>query len=372
MSDAFQAALETWPRDGVPAKPEAWLLTAARRRLIDGARHARVQADAVPDLLVLTEEAQVMATAEDRFPDERLRLLFVCAHPAIAANVRTPLMLQVVLGLDAARIASAMLVQPAAMGQRLSRAKTKIRDAGIAFEVPDTAALPERLDAVLEAIYAAYGSGWDDLAGADPRRKGLAVEVLDLGRMLLQLLPAEPEAHGLLALMLHCEARREARRDAAGAYVPLQEQDTAHWSRALIAEAERHLAIAARAGVMGRFQLEAAIQSAHAQRAISGRTDWETVALLYAGLVRFAPTIGAQVGYAAALAEARGAAAGWAQLQAIPTAAAASYQPYWAVAAHLLARLDRRADAQAAYARAMGLCEDPALREFLAARAQQA
>lgn len=370
LADAYAAALETWPQRGVPARPEAWLLTTARRRLIDGARHARVQADAVPALLALTEEAQEMAITEDRFPDERLRLLFVCAHPAIAANVRTPLMLQVVLGLDAARIASAMLVQPAAMGQRLSRAKTKIRDAGIAFDVPDSAALPERLDAVLEAIYAAYGSGWDDLAGADPRRKGLATEALDLGRMLLQLLPGQPEVLGLLALMLHCEARRAARRDAAGAYVPLQQQDTARWSRALIAEAEQHLAIAARAGVMGRFQLEAAIQSAHAQRASSGRTDWETVALLYAGLVRFAPTIGAQVGYAAALAEARGAAAGWAQLQTMPADVVASYQPYWAVAAHLLARLDRRADAQAAYARAMGLCKDPALREFLAAQAQ--
>jgi len=370
LADAYAAALETWPQRGVPARPEAWLLTAARRRLIDGARHARVQADAVPALLALTEEAQEMAITEDRFPDERLRLLFVCAHPAIAANVRTPLMLQVVLGLDAARIASAMLVQPAAMGQRLSRAKTKIRDAGIAFETPDATALPERLDAVLEAIYAAYGSGWDDLAGADPRRKGLAVEALDLGRMLLQLLPGEPEARGLLALMLHCEARRAARRDAAGAYVPLQEQDTARWSREFIAEAERHLAIAARVGVMGRFQLEAAIQSAHAQRASSGRTDWETVALLYAGLVRFAPTVGAQVGYAAAIAEARGAAAGWAQLQAMPADVVASYQPYWAVAAHLLARLDRRAEAQAAYARAMGLCEDSALREFLAAQAQ--
>lgn len=370
LADAYAAALETWPQRGVPEKPEAWLLTAARRRLIDGARHARVQADAVPALLALTNEAQEMVLTEDRFPDERLRLLFVCAHPAIAAAVRTPLMLQVVLGLDAARIASAMLVQPAAMGQRLSRAKAKIRDAGIAFEVPDTAALPERLDAVLEAIYAAYGSGWDDPAGADPRRDGLAAEALDLGRLLLRWLPAEPEAHGLLALMLHCEARRSARRNAAGAYVPLQEQDTTRWSRGLIAEAERHLGGAARAGVMGRFQLEAAIQSVHAQRAVSGRTDWEAIALLYAGLVRFAPTVGAQVGHAAALAEARDAAAGWAQLQAIPAAAVAGYQPYWAVAAHLLARLARRAEAQAAYARAIGLCEDPALRAFLAAQAR--
>ena len=180
LADAFLAALETWPRTGVPHKPEAWLLTAARRRLIDGSRHARVEAGALPALLAAADDAHAAAGADTVFPDERLKLLFICAHPAIDAAVRTPLMLQTVLGLDAARIASAFLVKPATMGQRLSRAKAKIRDAGIRIDLPDALDLPPRLDAVLEAIYAAYGAGWDDLAGADPRRRGLTSEAIEL------------------------------------------------------------------------------------------------------------------------------------------------------------------------------------------------
>lgn len=369
LGDALRIALETWPRQGTPSNPEAWLLTAARRRLIDEARHRRVRDDAVPVILAIADEMEQEATTGSPFPDERLKLLFVCAHPAIDAAARTPLMLQVVLGLDAARIASAFLVRPTAMGQRLTRAKAKIADAGIAFELPAAEALPERLDAVLEAIYAAYGSGWDDVAGADPRRKGLAVEAIELGRLLVRLVPKEAEARGLLALMLHCEARRPARRGSDGAYVPLEEQDVTLWSAELIEEAEHELTLAARAGAVGRFQLEAAIQSAHAERKRGGRLDWEAVALLYEGVVHVAPTQGALVGRAAAVAEARGAAAGLALLQAIPSDGTASYQPYWALAAHLFARLGRSEEARNAYEKAIGLCEDPAVRAFLAARA---
>jgi predicted RNA polymerase sigma factor len=372
LADAFRAALETWSSAGVPEKPEAWLLTAARRRLIDDARHAQVHANSVPDLLAVTEEAQDVANTSAVFPDERLKLLFICAHPAIDAAARTPLMLQTVLKLSASRIASAFLVQPAAMGQRLSRAKTKIRDAGIRFELPEAHELPPRLDAVLEAIYAAYGSGWDDVAGADLRRKGLAVEAIDLGRLLLRFMPGEPEAAGLLALMLHCEARREARRTVKGAYVPLSEQDVALWSMPMIEEAERLLIAAERAGRIGRFQLEAAIQSVHARRALTGHTDWEAIALLYEGLVRVATTIGALTGRAAAVAEARDAVTGWALLQAIPAVSVKTYQPYWAVAAHLLMRMERFDESSAAYTRAIGLCEDPAMREFLERRRLQA
>jgi len=368
LADAFLAALETWPRTRVPDKPEAWLLTTARRRLIDGTRHARVEAGALPALLAAADEAQAVASTDAVFPDERLKLLFICAHPAIDAAVRTPLMLQTVLGLDAARIASAFLVKPATMGQRLSRAKAKIRDAGIRFELPDAADLPPRLDAVLEAIYAAYGSGWDDVAGADPRRRGLASDAIELGRLLRHLMPGESEVQGLLALMLHCEARREARRTAAGAYVPLSEQDSTHWSRPMIEEAEQLLTEAAQAGRPGRFQLEAAIQSVHAQRAVTGVTDWEAVALLYEGVVRVAPTIGALVGRAAAVAEACDAVKAWALLEEIPAEAIERYQPYWAVVAHLLTRLERPGEAAAAYDRAIGLCEDPATREYLAQR----
>src|SRR5579883_146222 len=270
LADAFRAALENWPRSGVPEKPEAWLLTAARRRLLDGIRHARVQGEAVPTLLAVADEAQEGAAAGVEFPDERLKLLFVCAHPAIDIAARTPLMLQTVLGLDAARIASAFLVQPSAMGQRLTRAKAKIRASGLGFELPEPKQLPERLDSVLEAIYAAYGSGWDDVAGADARRKGLAAEAISLGRLLVQLMPEEPEAKGLLALMLHCEARRNARRTNTGEYVPLLGQDARLWSKAMMEEAEHWLREASRTKRYGRFQFEAAIQSAHAQRAHTG------------------------------------------------------------------------------------------------------
>ena len=365
LAEAFHAALEHWPCDGVPAQPEAWLLTAARRRLIDASRRAQVRRDALPALLAAADAAEEQAMPDLAFPDERLKLLFVCAHPAITRDVHTPLMLQTVLGLDAARIASAFLVKPATMGQRLSRAKAKIRDAGIAFELPLAGDLPARLGAVLEAIYAAYGSGWDDVAGADPRRRGLAGEAVALGRTLLQLLPAEPEVRGLLALMLYCESRRDARRDEGGAYVPLSRQDTARWSRPLIAEADRLLQAAQRAGRLGRFQLEAAIQAVHARRAVSGVTDWEALALLYEGLARAAPGIGALVGRAAAVAEARDAEHGWALLQAIPAEAVRDYQPWWALAAHLLARMQSHDEADAARERAIGLCEDPAMRTFL-------
>ena len=365
LGDALQSALENWPREGTPANPEAWLLTAARRRLIDEARHLRVRDGAAPALLAIAQEVQQEVSAGSTFPDERLKLLFVCAHPAIDATARTPLMLQIVLGLDAARIASAFLVRPTAMGQRLSRAKAKIADAGIELELPAAEALPERLDAVLDAIYAAYGSGWDDVTGSDPRRKGLAVEAIELGRLLVRLVPGVAEVRGLLALMLHCEARRAARRSADGAYVPLERQDVTLWSEPLIEEAEQHLALAARMGAIGRFQLEAAIQSAHAGRKHTGPTDWEAVALLYEGLVRIAPTQGALVGRAAAVAEARGAPEGLALLRAISTEAALNYQPYWALTAHLLTRLGRGEEAQSAYQTALGLSEDPAVRAFL-------
>jgi RNA polymerase sigma-70 factor (ECF subfamily) len=368
LAEAFQAALVNWPKTGVPEKPEAWLLVTARRRLIDAARHARVQAEAVPSLLAAADEAQEMTESDLAFPDERLKLLFVCAHPAIDPNVHTPLMLQTVLGLDAARIAAAFLVQPAAMGQRLTRAKAKIRDARVAFELPCAAELPQRLDAVLGAIYAAYGTGWEDIKGADRRHDSLAQEAIELGRVLLQMMPNEPEVKGLLALMLHCAARFAARRSANGKYVPLTEQDTALWSRPLIAEAEELLWAAERTGRIGRYQLEAAIQSAHAERAWTGRTDWEAIALLYEGLVGLAPGIGALVSRAAAVAEARGAAMAWPLLQMIPAEAVASYQPYWALTAHLLKRMGQTTQSADAYRRAVGLSEDSALRAFLTAQ----
>ncbi len=366
LAEALRVALEVWPQRGVPDHPEAWLLTAARRNLLHAARHARVRRD--PAVLALFGDEPVDPGPPPALPDDRLKLLFVCAHPDIDPLVRTPLMLQVVLGLDAARIASAFLVSPAAMSQRLVRAKTRIREAGLRFEEPEAAELPARLDAVLEGIYAAYGSAWEDVAGADARHAGLAEEAIWLARIVVAALPRAAEARGLLALVLHCEARRGARRDDDGRFVPLTAQDGTRWSGPLLQEAERELALAARSGVPGRFQLEAAIQSAHAQRARTGVTPWEAIALLYEGLLRLAPTVGAAVGRAAAVAEARGPAAGLALLESIDAPGLERYQPWWALRAHLLAALGRPDEARAAYERAAGLAEDPAVRDFLLLR----
>jgi predicted RNA polymerase sigma factor len=367
LSNALIAALTTWPRDGVPQNPEAWLLTAARHSLIDLIRHQKVAVASEPTLLLLRDDPKE-ASLSAEFPDERLKLLFVCAHPAIDPAMHTPLMLQAVLGLDAARIAQAFLVSPTTMGQRLVRAKTKIRDGGIQFEVPQERELPQRLDAVLEAIYAAFGIGWDGVAGVDQRGRDLAEEAIWLGRLLLQLMPKEAEVRGLLALMLHCEARRRARRGPDGRYIPLSEQDSRQWSLPFIEEAERHLAEAASHGRTGRFQLEAAIQSVHAERARSGRTEWAAITLFYEQLIRISPTLGTRTGYAAAVGEAKGPEAGLAVLGGIDLDALSNYQPYWAVRAHLLQRLGKTSEAAQAFDRAIGLAEDPAVRQFLLQR----
>ncbi len=367
LSEALVAALAAWPRDGVPQNPEAWLLTTARRSFIDLVRHQQVAVASEPTLLLLREESKDVSLST-AFPDERLKLLFVCAHPAIDPAMHTPLMLQTVLGLDAARIAHAFLVSPTTMGQRLVRAKTKIRDGGIQFEVPQEHELPPRLDAVLEAIYAAFGIGWDDMTGADQRGRDLAEEAIWLARVLLQLMPKEAEVRGLLALMLHCEARRAARRGPDGRYVPLSEQDSQQWSLPLIEEAERHLAEASSRGRTGRFQLEAAIQSVHADRARSGRTEWAAIMLFYEQLIRISPTLGTRTGYAAAVAEAKGPEAGLAVLGTIDLGSVSGYQPYWAVRAHLLQRLGKTSEAADAFDRAIGLAEDPAVRQFLLQR----
>jgi predicted RNA polymerase sigma factor len=367
LSEALLKALTVWPRDGVPQNPEAWLLTTARNSVIDFFRRQRVVLESEPNLLLLTQNS-AGDPLNTNYPDERLKLLFVCAHPAIDPAMHTPLMLQAVLGLDAVRISGAFLVSPKTMGQRLVRAKTKIRDGGIRFEVPEQRELPQRLDAVLEAIYAAFGIGWDDMAGADQRGRGLAEEAIWLARVLLQQMPGDAETQGLLALMLHCEARRAARRDQGGHYVPLSEQDPKLWSLPLIEEAEHYLAEASKCARPGRFQLEAAIQSVHAERARGQRVDWNAIVQFYAQLIRISPTIGRQTGYAAALAEANGPEKGLAVLDAVDWDIVSAYQPYWAVRAHLLQRLGRSAAASEAYDRAIGLAEDSAIREFLLQR----
>jgi RNA polymerase sigma-70 factor, ECF subfamily len=366
LADAFAAALTAWPRTGAPDNPEGWLFAAARRKLIDAARRARTAAEGEGRLALAVEEMEAK-TASAAFPDRRLELLFACAHPEIDAAARTPLMLQTVLGLSAERIAAAFLVAPAAMSQRLVRAKRRIAEAQIPFETPPPSEWSARLDAVLQAIYAAYAEGWADAAGADPDRVALAEEAIWLARVLAAQLPQEPEALGLLALLLHLEARRPARR-VEGRFTPIEEQDVSLWRAEMQGEAELLLMRAALADRMGRFQLEAAIQSAHTARRASGEADWDAIVLLYDGLLSIIPSGVVRLNRVAAIARRDGPGVGLAALNALDAPALRSYQPYWALRADLLAKLGRADEARAAYDEAIARERDPAVIRFLSER----
>ena len=368
LSEAFAAALTDWPLQGTPANPEAWLLTVARRKAIDVARRRRSGDMASAQLQILADGAHA-ALVEDALPDHRLGLLFACAHPAIDAGIRAPLMLQAVLGLDAKRIASAFLVAPATMGKRLVRAKDKIREAGIPFRVPERDELPSRLEAVLDAIYAAFTEGWTDADGTDVVRSDLTGEAIFLARLVAELLPQEAEALGLLALLLHAQARRNARRDAQGDYVALAEQDPAQWDASMIDEAEMLLLHASTLGSIGRFQLEAAVQSAHVHGCRTGHTDWAALVRLYDALILLTGSPVVAINRSLAIAQLRGADAA---LAAMPSPSTdprlTDYQPYWAARAELLARTGALIDASHAYDLAIGLERDPAVRRFLQQR----
>lgn len=368
LAEAFARALDIWPTQGVPANPDAWLMVAARNRLHDGARARKTREQAALSLLVLapTESEDLPV-----IPDKRLELMFVCGHPAIDPAARTPLMLQTVLGLTAERIASSFLVSPEAMGRRLSRAKARIKDTGIAFEVPEEYELGERMDDVLEAIYAAYGQGWDSAGSDDQTRKGLTEEAIWLARVLVELRPESPEALGLLALMLFCESRSAARR-VEGRYVPLAEQGMTLWNLSMAREAEDRLRTAGGFKQPGRFQLEAAIQSALVQSRLTGADLRLPVWTLHGLLAQKAPTIGNLVGLAAATAEMHGPEAGLRELAQLPEAMTGDYQPFWALKAQLLQRLgtDRHA-ITTAFSRAIGLTEDSAVRAYLIGKSTQ-
>ena len=366
LSDAFATALSDWPQKGCPANPEAWLLTVARRKFLDVARGRRRSEAASDELERMAEGLEAAAANDAEIPDQRLGLMFACAHPAIDAGVRAPLMLQAVLGLDAARIASAFLVSPATMGQRLVRAKQKIRQAGISLRIPDREELRERLNPVLDAIYAAFAEGWVDAAGTDVARRELAGEAIYLCRLVTELLPSEPEALGLLALMLYAEARRGARRDAEGEYVPLAVQDPATWDAQMIDEAEALLTRASKFGVLGRYQLESAIQSAHVARRVTGHANWMEVAQLYDALLTLTHSPIAAINRALAVAELNGAGAGLDAIEELNSdPRLAEYQPWWAARADLLARTGLHDEAREAYDIAIGLERDESVRRFL-------
>lgn len=363
LSDAFLAALRTWPANGIPERPTSWLLTAARRSLIGGARHADVVRRNNPTLALLADERA--ETTADHFGDRRVALMFTCAHPAIDPSMHAPLMLQSVLGLDANRIAAAYLIAPTSLGQRLVRAKQKIRDARIPFVVPERNELRGRVGAVLDAIYAAYGTGWDDPLGTDDKRHGLTEEAIRLVELVCELLPENAEAHGLAALLLHSDARSDARRTDAGGFVPLVEQDVSRWSRVQIQRAEEHLQQALRLNDLGAYQLQGAIQSVHNRRALTGSTDWVAIRTLYDGLAAIAPSIGVEIARAAAMLEADGPDAALAALDAQDRSRVESYQPYWVVRAEALRRLNRTDLASEAVTRAIELTTDDSVRTHL-------
>ena len=368
LSEAFASALADWPLNGCPSNPEAWLLTVARRKTIDVFRRRRSGEIATEQLQVMAEGMDPAAT-DAEILDRRLALMFVCAHPAIDAGIRAPLILQVVLGLDAKTIASAFLMSPAAMGKRLVRAKDKIRQAGIPFSVPEREELPGRLDTVVDAIYAAFTEGWSDPGGTDVVRRDLTEEALFLARLVAELLPEQPEALGLLALMLHAEARRRARRNAQGEYVPLADQDPAFWDWQMISEAEALLLRASALGSIGRYQLEGALQSAHVDRCRTGHANWAAVVELYDALLALSASPVVAINRALAVAEIHGASFALDALQEVAAdVRLAEYQPYWAARAELLARTGAHDEARHAYEIAIGLECDPSVRRFLQQR----
>jgi RNA polymerase sigma-70 factor, ECF subfamily len=373
LADAFERALRTWPDRGVPDRPDAWLLTVARNRQRDvwksAAHRTAVPWDASVEHRATTDP--VDALDPDALGDKRLELLLVCAHPAIAPSVRTPLMLQTALGFDAAAIAAAFAVPAPAMAQRLVRAKRRIRIARIPFVVPGRGDLETRLPSLLEAVYGCFALGWDD----DARVPGsMAGEARHLAVTLARLLGDEPEAWGLAALVTLSLARAPARGPD---YVPLDEQDPGLWDAGLIEEGEAHLRRAAHEGAPGRFELEAAIQAVHCDRARTGRTDWEALETLYSALLVVAPSLGARVARAAVLGRTQGAAAALAELGTLagdPASAAAvdRFQPFHAARGDLLARAGCPAEAAASFARAADLSSPGPERDHLQRRAREA
>jgi len=362
-------AVETWTRDGPPRDPAAWLYSVGRRRAFDMGRRAKVRNAAVHDAPEPTPDPEtIVMAAFEPIPDERLRLIFVCCHPAIAPEARIALTLRTLCGLSVERIARAWLTTEVAMLQRLTRAKRKIRDSRIRFEIPEPDAWGERLDAVLATLEIAYAQAYEDAAGASDAAD-LAAETLRLSGLLAELLPREPEVLGLAALIRFTEARRPARLDDGGAMIPLSEQDLRLWDRRLIGEAAELMRRAADLGRSGPYQLMAAIHATHAARIETGATDWAAVVALYDILLRVRPSAVAEVNRAVAVAEAQTAEAGLAALAAVEgPERLAGWLPYQAARAGILAQAGREPEAAEALRRALALDPAPAERLFLVRR----
>lgn len=363
---AFAQALTTWPATGIPERPEAWFLTVARNSLRDLERHQTVVARALEEVsLLLHEQATALSVPLE---DRRLDLLFVCAHPAIDPAIRPALMLQAVLGLTASEIAGLYVTSPSALEKRLTRSKQKIKQAGISFSLPDAEIFIERVTDVLAAVYAAFQ--YHRIEGdslESPHHNSIADAVI-LARLLAHRLPDHAEVLGLLSLMLFCQARSSAACTAEAGFVPLDQQNTASWDITLLEEAEALLRRASLQKKPGRFQLEAAIQSAHSARLLHGVNTWSHIVNLYRALLTSSYSLGAEVGYYSALSNILSPKEALEALMDATTKTHLSYQPYWALRAHLLARCGEHAAACSAYTTAIGLTINTPVRDFLITR----
>jgi RNA polymerase sigma-70 factor, ECF subfamily len=369
--DAFTTALERWPRDGIPRNPGAWLTTVARHRAVDRARRARLGESKTREVAVMAAASNDTIAPDEDVPDDRLGLMFTCCHPALSFEAQVALTLRTLAGMTTPEIAHAFLVPEATMAQRLVRAKRKIRNAGIPFAVPPPHQLVERTAALLAVLYLLFNEGYSATSGTDLVRGGLTAEAIRLGRVLCTLMPDEPEALGLLALMLFHDARRAARIDADGDLVVLSEQDRALWDAAAIAEGRLRLDAATRLARPGPFQIQAAIAACHVRDGQA--TDWAEVAGLYDQLYTLTPSAVIALNRAVAVSMSDGPEAGLALLDGIaPDGELRAYHLLPAARADMLRRLGRRAEAAEAYRRAFDLAGTDAERRYLERRLLEA